>query len=59
MISQWYEKMSSELLVVQTKYGLHTQATSDDSKQIIIDIASTSDQGMVSEAIYSLLSRDL
>jgi N-formylmaleamate deformylase len=59
MVSKSYKTMSSELMVAQTKYGLNVQATSDKSKQIIIDMASKSEPKVVGEAIYSLLSRDL
>ena len=59
MVSKSYKTMSSELMVAQTRYGLNVQATSDESKQIIIDMASTSEPTVVGEAIYSLLSRDL
>lgn len=59
MMSKMYKTMSQQQLVIQTQYGLNRQATSDESKQVILDMASSSDPSVVGEAIHTLMSHDL
>lgn len=59
MMSKMYKTMSQQQLVIQTQYGLNRQATSDESKQVILDMASSSDPSVVGEAIHTVMSHDL
>lgn len=58
-MSKMYKAMSQQQLVIQTQYGLNRQATSDESKQVILDMASSSDPSVVGEAIHTVMSHDL
>jgi pimeloyl-ACP methyl ester carboxylesterase len=59
MMKTMYATMSQQQLVSQTRYGLNRQAISNESKQMILDMASSSEPSVVGEAIVALMSLDL
>lgn len=58
-INAFYNNMSSDQLVQQTRFGINRQASSQTSQDLIIKMASTSDPKTIGSAIYTLLSHDL
>jgi len=58
-VKQYYAKMTTQQLVAQTKSGIGIQATSDESKKRVLDMASKSDPKTVGNAIYTLMTTDL